>query len=218
MRILSLVTVFFILTVFSISCKDNYTKVKIAKMSHSFVKDVSYGIKDRNNFSLKYNNEKKVVEKSSDANVKYIQDKDVLIVKQLMSWDTRANGIITGYFEKDYGAVNRSEDSISFHIIKTNKLIKELVFDKGRSVYELNENGDIVINLAIPHEIDPGHIIKKTNKNNIMNIMVGFYGDFGQGGWDNTIKAIMFQYKKDIEVPFIDDYKEEDYKHYYDDM
>ena len=122
---------------------------------------------------------------------------------------------VRGYTIKDDGAANIKEDSLEFVITDCSDEVKQFLLQK-RGERASDDNKNIYIDIAVPHCYDPGHIIKKSTEKSQVFLIINIHGDFNRGGWDNTNKVMMFQREEDLKTPYVDDYKQEDYDHYYD--
>lgn len=142
------------------------------------------------------------------------QTNDALILKYYDASGDHATLRMRGYAIKDDGAANRAEDSIEFLIKDISKEGRNYLLKYARCAQ--NSDNDLVINLAIPHEYDPGHVVKRSTSKTQVYVVVNIMGDFNRGGWNNTNKLMMFQNAADLDVPFVDDFSDDQYNHYYD--
>lgn len=125
---------------------------------------------------------------------------------------------ITGYCSQDIGAADRRFDLLVFNVIscdkKTLSYLEQVTDDF--STDENEKNILIKIYIQVPHEIDPGHVIKHTSINTPVSLIIQIYPPYDKGGWDYKNQVMMFQLNKDINIPYKDDYSETDYDHFYD--
>ena len=155
----------------------------------------------------------------TDSRKLYEQDEDYLLGKLPDSWGDHAVIRVRGYTLHDVGAAKRSEDSLDFLITDCSDSVREFLVNKrGSENYGNLNNKEITLTIAVPHEYDPGHVVKRSSKNNQVILIINIFGDFNRGGFDDTNKVMMFQKAVDIAIPFKDDYSNYDYDHFYDDM
>ena len=145
----------------------------------------------------------------------FSQDKDSLICKYYDTRGWHAVIRVIGYTKKDDGAVRKEEDSLQFLITECSIEIRDFIINDTE--HEI-ENGNLLINLAVPHEYDPSHTVKKSNVKNQLIVVINLFGDFNKGGWNNTNKLMMFQNIEDLKKKYVDDFSESDYEHFNDDM
>lgn len=156
----------------------------------------------------------------SSMNHLYYQDDDCLLLYDKNIKQGEGNGAhigvmrLTGYTDKDVGAAYKGEDSLLFVVTEYSDIMSGFIEDIDYPNKKVDDK--LVINLSVPNIYDPGHVIKKSTKDDQVVVIVQFLPDMNRGGWVNIHRVMMFQKKSDLDIEFVDDYSDEEYKHFYD--
>jgi hypothetical protein len=155
-----------------------------------------------------------------DISCSIYQTNDSLIAQRYTEQDggkmEKLAGIfrVEGYTEKDVGAAARQEDSLEFVVTECSKEVE--VFLRERNYPSSQDDGKLIINLAVPHAYDPGHVVRNSTVENQVIVIIQIFPDIGRGGWDNSRRLMMFQKKADLDTKYFDYYPDEEYEHFYD--
>jgi hypothetical protein len=154
-------------------------------------------------------------------------DGSIIITGKSKQWGENLSfGVIRviGYTQQDVGAAYKGEDSVIFRITKESKVVRYFLTDINYSYADIYskqfdvKNDDIMINLSIPNEYDPEHILLKSSINNQYIIVFQVIPIFERGGWKNTNRILSFQKESELNKRIVERFSENDYSHFYDGM
>jgi hypothetical protein len=131
-----------------------------------------------------------------------------------------AEGVLTftGHTLKDNGAASREYDALIFQVDSYPDSEKDYIaYRSFSSSQDKAPDGKFLIQLTVPHSLDPGHMIKKSTPDAPVSVAIVCW-ELGKGGWNDSNRVILFNRASDVAAEYVDDFTEDQYKHYYDGM